>query len=785
MLTQRAIDLVNGAKSAADAGGSKLVWVGEGHWRNRVSDAIERVFLATRHFGTSSTDVPAHERMVGPWVPSRMEQSIFDGLKFKRDGGQQLGRAELPNTKRDAAKEPGGLAGEHDHWAKRYIIKGHTFKGYIGGHDWIWPDYEQVFQARVSDVEFKEGGVVLVLVASGAVDWSTILLTDMYGDGRVVRIEWKPGHKDEGPVPGTYLRDTRRLVSYDVKNELRRRREIFFDSLVGIFKPLWLGEAYGMRPQRTSAANEIYDWNSFGDENQGIIEVYEGGLGSLEGGPTYTEDAELYGVGGFKLSATPDKPITVSAKGTKFCGKNVLERSDDLTDAPAHWGHDNLLTVTAGQSDPLGGLKAFSLRDATASQASALTQTFVFDNQAAQADAGWIASVYLKAGTAAKTTLIMRFLGGTAEPFKIDIEWSTRTISSDPDGVGNITYDDGTWLRLEINAVTSTGVGGRTGIEWQLFVTTEVVAETGTVIAYGPQLECTRESGQVFAGFFKVAGVDPLRYIDQPAQLLEVLAYIAGYTPPALDLLTWAEYDQRFNFSAGIYLSNDRAWTFKQAADFLLAPFGFSWRTRDGLLAISWLQEPYDSTADPTLAFERGDFDTWSERRIDPAYLVQIGWRPIEKKLSDNQFLGAAKGANKALHSEKIRYAQREDRGVRDRHPDARVEQIASPFVSLSVAQTLALDWLKVVRHERRLVRLRLKWRLMEYDISTRASVGLDRYRYIDNGQVAFGDDQVILYDDGTEVSKEEPLAGLPGILVGQVDTPVRDTVQGEATFYV
>jgi hypothetical protein len=130
---------------------------------------------------------------------------------------------------------------------------------------------------------------------------------------------------------------------------------------------------------------------------------------------------------------------------------------------------------------------------------------------------------------------------------------------------------------------------------------------------------------------------------------------------------------------------------------------------------------------------------------------VKVGYAPIGRPISYNDFAGAVTEAEMARQSQDYRYAQAIDEGVLELHkPDEMT--VNSRFTSESDAQNLADTMLRLFSRPRDIIEVSLQHKFLRYDLGEVIRVGIPRYNFIDDGYLMTEDgDKFILEESGAD----------------------------------
>lgn len=191
-------------------------------------------------------------------------------------------------------------------------------------------------------------------------------------------------------------------------------------------------------------------------------------------------------------------PFT-SASATKWrlifsTKQNLLLWSEDFDNAV--WSKTGTGTSTAASAyAPDGEATAFLLddTDTDVSEYNLAQSVTIADDTVER-----MFSVYLKEGTAAQTDIAIYNTGGTTVSSTSRVTWSTHTVSA-----GTIEDVGDGWYRVFI-PVTNNGTGN-TSCSCIIHPATEAISTTGTVYAWGAQLE--KGSDTTSGGYVKTESV--------------------------------------------------------------------------------------------------------------------------------------------------------------------------------------------------------------------------------------------------------------------------------------
>jgi len=163
---------------------------------------------------------------------------------------------------------------------------------------------------------------------------------------------------------------------------------------------------------------------------------------------------------------------------------NLLLRSEELGTSP--WYTSTTTIISNSIEAPNGTLTADTIADT-----SSVADAYLRQNIANPIDfAIYSASVYLKPGSTASSSLSVDFLGGTYAGAGLAVNWATASIIS---GTGSLVSVGDGWYRLTFSVSNSYG---NTVLLFTIRASAdETAVETGTVYAWGAQLELAEEAG--------------------------------------------------------------------------------------------------------------------------------------------------------------------------------------------------------------------------------------------------------------------------------------------------
>jgi hypothetical protein len=263
-------------------------------------------------------------------------------------------------------------------------------------------------------------------------------------------------------------------------------------------------------------------------------------------------------------------------------------------------------------------------------------------------------------------------------------------------------------------------------------------------------------------------------YIDRPGEIIEeILTQHMGYASGDLVSGTVAAYDAEFNYAVGIYIDGELDKSRSQAVSELLEPLGFLvFERQTGKMKLGWVEEPYDSTADPSIAFDESDIKDLSFTMLSPAWRILVGYRPMDRPLGHGDILAAAGDAAKNRHAQPYRWVEKVDLGVKKHFKDAVELRFKTRFWTRAAAEVMAGKCMTTFRQQRRYTDMTVTNKVFQYDLGDVVSIGWPRYGFISDGDWEFEDGEPIQFDDDANVTKENPAVGLPGLVVGFVDNP-------------
>lgn len=164
---------------------------------------------------------------------------------------------------------------------------------------------------------------------------------------------------------------------------------------------------------------------------------------------------------------------------------NKLLYSADLSNSSGFIVQAGLTITAASTTAPDGTTTGTLLNDSDAAQSSYLAQAVTVPNDSSS----WTCSTYLKAGSAALTSLTMNVYGGTNFSRNVIVDWSTKTINSCNGTNCTLTNAGNGWYRASVTAANNSS--GNTTIACYIYASNwhATGATTGTVYAWGGQLE--------------------------------------------------------------------------------------------------------------------------------------------------------------------------------------------------------------------------------------------------------------------------------------------------------
>jgi hypothetical protein len=264
-------------------------------------------------------------------------------------------------------------------------------------------------------------------------------------------------------------------------------------------------------------------------------------------------------------------------------------------------------------------------------------------------------------------------------------------------------------------------------------------------------IDLVTETSAIITADIKGAKAGPSSsYVDLPGDIVQaVLREHVGIAQADIKSETFGDLDIAYPYESGYYFGSQAV----TRADFMtsmLAPLGFWYTARGGRLAAGWLKNPSAETAALTI----NESDVRSVRRLSttaPIWRVKVGYAPIGRPISYNDFAGAVTEAEMARQSQDYRYAQAIDEGVLELHkPDEMT--VNSRFTSESDAQNLADTMLRLFSRPRDIIEVSLQHKFLRYDLGEVIRVGIPRYNFIDDGYLMTEDgDKFILEESGAD----------------------------------
>lgn len=148
------------------------------------------------------------------------------------------------------------------------------------------------------------------------------------------------------------------------------------------------------------------------------------------------------------------------------------------------WNKVGTPVITGGQTDPFGGTAAYQINDDNGAAAE-----YIFFNElvlTANANGEAIMQVFLRAGTAAQTDLLIRDQDAPAGRHQVNVNWSggTPTLSTQS-GAGTLFTPincGGGWWFIRFSA---TGIISGNRHQPHIFPASDTPSATGTVFAFG------------------------------------------------------------------------------------------------------------------------------------------------------------------------------------------------------------------------------------------------------------------------------------------------------------
>lgn len=166
--------------------------------------------------------------------------------------------------------------------------------------------------------------------------------------------------------------------------------------------------------------------------------------------------------------------------------QNFIIASGDFTNAA--WTTTGVLTVTGNTTAaPNGATQADTLDDADAAALATIQQAVTIPNDANP----YVASCYFTLGTSAQARLQLALTGGVAVTTSVDFNPANGAQIA-ASGAGNVqissvSINGVTWIRVEVTATNN--ASGNVTATLTVAPASAAVASTGTVIAWGAQIE--------------------------------------------------------------------------------------------------------------------------------------------------------------------------------------------------------------------------------------------------------------------------------------------------------